>query len=105
MTIIHRSQTAATSRPKIRRDNFSNFDIVRVSFMNLKIRPGSASNLECFQKSPPLMLCLIALLTIGTTSCIKQPSTGSDNSKSSPAPSYVVQDLLQYAKPLCGTAA
>ena len=53
--------------------------------------------------------CLIALLAIGTTSCTKQsdvnPSGSSASQTPAPTPAYGVQDLLSYAKPLCGTAA
>ncbi len=55
------------------------------------------------------MLCLMVLLAGGTTSCVKQPNAKSGGLASGqttpPAPAYAVQDLVQYAKPLCGTAA
>jgi predicted alpha-1,2-mannosidase len=103
-------------RRKNGRDNDANFDIVRIIIMNLKIRSDSASGLERLQRWPanvlkplPGTLCLIALLAGGTSSCVKQPNTKSGESgvgqATTSAHAYVVQDLIQYAKPLCGTAA
>ena len=84
--------------------------------MNLKILSDSVSGFVCLQrwlanvlKLLPWTLCLIALLAGGTSSCVKQPNTKSGGSgvgqATTPAPAYVVQDLVQYARPLCGTAA
>ncbi|MDE3068606.1 MAG: GH92 family glycosyl hydrolase [Verrucomicrobiota bacterium] len=53
-------------------------------------------------------LCLAALLACGITSCTNRPHAepgGTAVGRTPPAPAYAVQDLLQYAKPLCGTAA
>ena len=73
--------------------------------MNLKVPPDSTSGFERLQKSLPQVLGLMALLAASSTSCVKPPGTQSDNSTSGSAPSYLIQDLLPYAKPLCGTAA
>lgn len=84
--------------------------------MNLKIRSDSASGFERLQRWPanalkplPWTLCLIALLAGGNSSCVKQPNSKSGGSgvgqATTPAPAYAVQDLVQYARPLCGTAA
>lgn len=84
--------------------------------MNLKILSDSASGFERIQRWPanvlrplPLTLCLIILLVGGATSCTKQPNVQSGGpavgQATSPAPAYAVQDLVQYARPLCGTAA
>ena len=141
-------QLSATRFRKIKRDNRTNFDIVRVSFMNLGIIPNSLpgrrsgfrrkaavfnfsefaalyrvapavagkpfGNLRrCWPEnlSTPLLLTLslVTLLAISTTSCTKQSNVNSSGFAPSqstlPAPNYVVQDLLSYARPLCGTAA
>src|SRR6516164_5630659 len=141
-------QLSATRFRKIKRDNRTNFDIVRVSFMNLGIIPNSLpgrrsgfrrkaavfnfsefaalyrvapavagkpfGNLRrCWpvNLSTPLLLTLslVTLLAISTTSCTKQSNVNSSGFAPSqstlPAPNYVVQDLLSYARPLCGTAA
>ena len=60
-------------------------------------------------KLMPPMLCLMALLASGATSCVRQPNAKSVGPASGypppSAPAYVVQDLVPYAKPMCGTAA
>jgi len=64
---------------------------------------------------PSLALCLVASLAFGATSCSRQPNAPSEITTAvsstpvapapPPQPKYTVQDLLQYARPLCGTAA
>ncbi|MGH7989703.1 MAG: GH92 family glycosyl hydrolase, partial [Limisphaerales bacterium] len=58
-------------------------------------------------KSTSTVLCLIALLACSATSCVEQPrneSSGSGFGRTS-APKYPIQNSVQYANPLCGTAA
>jgi predicted alpha-1,2-mannosidase len=88
--------------------NFSEFAVfcrdaatVNGKFFESLYQRGPAT----FLNPLPLALYLMALLAIGTASCAKHPDTRSDNSTPASAPSYVIQDLLPYARPLCGTAA
>jgi predicted alpha-1,2-mannosidase len=72
--------------------------------------PDSAPGAARARTPLPLALCLITLLAINVTSCGKHPTAESETSTSAPTPpppppKYPVQDLLQYVKPLCGTAA
>src|SRR5690348_18299955 len=83
--------------------------------MNLEISSDSSAHFEPLQKPLTLALCLIVLLALGATSCSKQPGAQSETAAAAPTPppapapppppKYPVSDLLQYAKPLCGTAA
>src|SRR5271155_5054694 len=54
-------------------------------------------------------LCLMALLACGATSCVMRPNaetSGPALGRTPPhAPGYAIQNLVQFAKPMCGTAA
>jgi predicted alpha-1,2-mannosidase len=102
--------------PENGRDNQASFGIVQATIMNLKIILRRVPGFERLQrlnanalKLMPATFCLIALLACLTTSCVQQPNAGSGGSglgrTTMPAPRYAIQNLTQYVKPMCGTAA
>lgn len=92
-----------------------NFDIVPVTIMISKSTLAQTLGFERLQtmkanvlKPVCPTLCLMALFACGATSCRMRPNTESSGPAlgSTPphAPVYALQNLVQFAKPMCGTA-